>query len=40
LVDKNGNSLLGTEVGVNDRSVDIPLKRWYVNKNDLDFIMR
>ncbi|KAL7077056.1 hypothetical protein ACQ4LE_004032 [Meloidogyne hapla] len=28
LVDKNGNSLLGTEVGVNDRSVDIPLKRW------------
>lgn len=31
LVDKNGNSLLGTEVGVNDRSVDIPLRRWYLS---------
>uniref|UniRef100_A0A914HPN8 Uncharacterized protein n=1 Tax=Globodera rostochiensis TaxID=31243 RepID=A0A914HPN8_GLORO len=28
LVNKNGNTLLGSELGVNDRSVDIPLMRW------------
>ncbi|KAL3101457.1 hypothetical protein niasHT_020776 [Heterodera trifolii] len=28
LVNKNGNTLLGSETGVNDRSVDIPLMRW------------
>lgn len=31
LVNKNGNSFLGSEIGVNDRSVDIPLKRWLEN---------
>jgi len=34
-VNKKGNKVLGTEVGVHDRSVDIPVQRWFDIANDV-----
>uniref|UniRef100_A0A914DPW4 Uncharacterized protein n=1 Tax=Acrobeloides nanus TaxID=290746 RepID=A0A914DPW4_9BILA len=35
IVNKNGNQLLGSEVAVHDRSVDIPVRRWFDLANNV-----
>ena len=35
LVNKNGNKLLGSEVAVHDRSIDIPVQRWFDIANNI-----
>ncbi|KAI6242250.1 hypothetical protein M3Y99_00266600 [Aphelenchoides fujianensis] len=35
LVNKKGNKLLGSEVAVHDRSIDIPVARWFDIANDV-----
>uniref|UniRef100_A0A914QGU9 Uncharacterized protein n=1 Tax=Panagrolaimus davidi TaxID=227884 RepID=A0A914QGU9_9BILA len=35
LVNKNGNKLLGSDVATRDRSIDIPIQRWFDIANNL-----